>query len=141
MKNQNRLLIGSALVELGGGLLIILFPSFMLQLLFGVPSNSLADMVGQVAGIALVALGIACWIARDDAGGPARLGTVRAITVYNGSVGLLLIVFGLTGRAFGIVLWLFAILHVVEAVLFAFTLARPERKSQDGSGDAVTGTR
>jgi len=125
MKTQNRLLTSSAIIEIGAGLLIILFPSYMLSLVFGLPSNSLAVMLGQITGVALVALGMACWSARGDPGGPARLGAVRSITLYNGGAGLFLIVFALSGRAFGIVLWLFALIHLVHALLFAFTLARP----------------
>jgi hypothetical protein len=126
MKTQDRLLTSSALIELGAGLLLLLFPSYMLALVFGLQSNSLAVMVAQVAGVALLALGIACWSARNDAGGPARLGSLRAITVYNGSAGLLLVLFAVTGRASGIVIWLFAVVHLVHAVLFAFTLVGPD---------------
>lgn len=70
----------------------------------------------RVAGVALIALAIACWPARHDQGTPTATGLVRGMTVYN--VGVIVVLAsaalgtGLTGHG----LWPAVAVHAVMAI-------------------------
>ena len=40
-------------------------------------------MIGRVGGAGLLAIGVACWFARDDSGSRAQHGLLWAMLVYN----------------------------------------------------------
>ena len=64
---MSRLLKLTAILEVVTGLGLIALPSVVVRLLLGSPlDTSAAVMLARVAGAALLALGVACWIARDD---------------------------------------------------------------------------
>ena len=88
---QGRLLTISGVLECLTGLAFLLSPGGTIAFLLGAEPGSVGLMIGRVAGVALLSLGIACWGARKDAGGAARMGTLRAITLYNAGAGLLLV--------------------------------------------------
>jgi hypothetical protein len=112
----------AAVLEGFAGLAFILAPGPTAGLLVGVEPDSVALMIGRVAGVALFSLGIACWGASTDVGGAARTGTQNAITLYNAGAGLLLVAFAATGEAGGLVVWIGGILHLALAA--AFVVAR-----------------
>jgi hypothetical protein len=57
-------------LEAATGLALLVAPSTLVTLLLGAPLDTPAAMtVGRVAGVALIALGVACWLARDDGAG------------------------------------------------------------------------
>ena len=61
-----------ALAEAGVALLLMLWPAAVAKLLFAAALNGpTALLIGRVAGVALLSLVIACWIARNAAAGPA----------------------------------------------------------------------
>lgn len=119
MTMQGRLLTVAGVVECLAGLAFFLSPGLTTALLLGAEPNAVGLVIGRVAGAALVSLGIACWCARADAGGAARMGTLRAITLYNAGAGLMLVVFAATGEAGGAVVWTVGVLHLSFAVAFA----------------------
>ena len=118
MKNSlNSFLIVTALIELGAGLALLATPSLAASVLVGVPLESPVSLVvARMAGAALLSLGIACWLARDDAGGRTVRGLVMAMLVYNlGAAAVLLharLGFGLNGVG----LWPVVLLHVALTV-------------------------
>mgnify|MGYP001093617638 CR=1 FL=1 len=64
MKN---LLVLTAVIEAGAGLVFFLLPSIAATLLFGSPLDApVAFMVTRLTGAALLTLGVACWLARID---------------------------------------------------------------------------
>jgi hypothetical protein len=73
---MNCLFTLTAVIEAPTGLALIAMPSPVGRLLLG------AEFFG-VAGIALFALGIACWLARDDTQSRAARGLVAAMLLYN----------------------------------------------------------
>jgi hypothetical protein len=85
---RKRTLAFAALAEFGVGLLLLLDPSLVAQLLLGSPTTGLASVLGRCFGTALVALGIACWPQASalPPGGSPRW----AMAVYNVLVALYL---------------------------------------------------
>ena len=122
MTLQRSLLAIAAVLECLAGAALVLLPGMTIGLLLGVESHNDGLMIARIAGVALFALGIACWWARTDAGGAALAGTLNAITIYNGGGGLLLLVSATTGRTGGVVTLLAGALHLGLAA--AFVIAR-----------------
>lgn len=104
-----KVLVLAALAEAMTGLALLLGPSFVGRLLFGEDLTGVGILAGRVTGIALIALGVACWP------GPPMAGML----IYSAAVALYLAYVGFTGGLTGIVLWPAAILHLVLAVLLA----------------------
>jgi hypothetical protein len=71
---MSNLLKLTAVIEAATGLGLVALPSVVVRPLLGSPlDSSAATMLGRVAGVALLALAVACWLARDDTrsrGGP-----------------------------------------------------------------------
>jgi hypothetical protein len=118
---MNRVLIFAAVAEAGTGLALLVVPSLVGQLLLGEELTGIALPVARVAGIALIALGIACWP------GPPRVGMLA----YSASVMLYLGYLGFVGGLTGILLWPAVVLHLILTALLARGLARTNRT--DGS--------
>ena len=111
-QTRRRLLAVAGVAELLGGLSFALFPSVTLPRLFGLKPDQTALMVGRVTGVALAAIGVACWGARRDPGSAAQGATLAAIVVYNLGAGFLLTLFDATGRAKGVLIWIAAMVHL-----------------------------
>ena len=89
--SPNTLYIVTAAVELGAGVALMSCPSATATLLMGVPLGAPATVtVARVAGVALLALGVACWLARGDTQSRAAEGLLAAMTLYNLGVALIL---------------------------------------------------
>ncbi len=106
----------TALIELGAGAVLLGFPSAVVKLLLGSPLDSApAVALGRVAGAALLALGVACWLARSDAQSRAARGLVAAMTVYNLAAVAVFLFAGLGAKLVGVALWPAVILHAAMA--------------------------
>ena len=69
--------IVTAVIEVGAGLALLGFPSAVAMLLLGTPLETPAALtVARVAGAGLLALGVACWLARGDMQSRAARGLV-----------------------------------------------------------------
>jgi hypothetical protein len=122
---MKRLLMISAIVEAPTGLGLITVPAVVVRLLLGSPLDTPAAVtLGRVAGAALLALGIACWLARDDTHSRAARGLVATMLLYNLAVAALLADAGISLRLQGLALWPAVILHAVMAVWCAASLLR-----------------
>jgi len=88
------------------------------DLLLGTPLEVPAALtMARVGGIALLTLGVACWLARDDTQSSAAKGLVSAMVVYNLGVATILAAAGVRSLAVGFVLWPVAVvLHMAMAV-------------------------
>jgi hypothetical protein len=102
-------LIFAAVGEAGTGLALLIVPSLVGRLLLGEELTGIAIPVARVAGIALIALGVACWP------GPPRVGMV----IYSAAVALYLAYLGFAGDLAGILLWPAVILHVILTALIS----------------------
>jgi hypothetical protein len=100
-------LIFAAVSEAATGLALLIVPSLVGQLLLGEELTGIAIPVARVAGIALIALGIASWP------GPPLVGMLAYSTV----VTLYLAYLGFAGGFTGIFLWPAVALHLVLSIL------------------------
>ena len=109
---MKRLLKLTAIIEAATGLALIAVPSVVVRLLLGSPlDTSAAVMLGRVAGAALLALGVACWLARDDTQSRATRGLVVAMLMYNIPATAVLAFAGIGLGLHGVALWPAVVLH------------------------------
>ncbi len=102
-------LVVAAVGEATTGLALLLVPSLVGQWLLGTELTGVAETVARVAGIALIALGVACWP------GTPLLGML----VYSAAVTLYLAYLGFSGGSSGILLWPAVALHLILTGLLA----------------------
>ena len=104
--------IVTAVIEVGAGLALLGFPSAAAMLLLGTPLDTPAALtVARVAGAGLLALGVACWLARGDTQSPAARGLVGAMLLYNVAAVAVLAFAGIGFGLHGALLWPAVILH------------------------------
>lgn len=117
MMQPKLLLSFTALLETGTGLLLLLSPHVPLGLLLGLPGTGPDTLVvARVAGAALLAIGVASWLARSDNRTPAQLGLLVGILIYNLSAAAILAFAGLGLRMSGVALWPAVVLHAALGV-------------------------
>ena len=111
------LLVTTAIIELGAGLVLAISPSLAASILLGSPLDTpVGTTVGWVTGAALITLGVACWLARRDDLSQAARGLVTAMLVYNIAVIEVLASAAIGSGLYGIALWPGVALHCVMAV-------------------------
>ena len=112
---MRKVLILAALAEAMTGLALLSVPSLAGWLLFGEELTGTGILAGRVTGIALIALGVACWP------GPP----VAGMLIYSAAVTLYLAYVGFVVDSAGNLLWPAVVLHLVLTA----TLARAATKS------------
>ena len=112
MFSRRNLFVATAILEIGSGLVTLLWPGAAIRLLFGIAdATPPALAVGRLYGVALLAIGIACWCARNAQGGPAVRAVLCGMLTYNvGACCVLPFVAVLAGLV-GVLLWPAAVLH------------------------------
>ncbi len=121
---RNILAVASVL-ELLTGVALIAVPDLVIRLLLGEGEAGLGPALGRFLGIALLALGLACW--------PNRLGEsvrppgFRAMLAYNGLIAIYLAFLGAAEHIGGPLLWPAVAFHAVVALLL---LLWPSRSAQ-----------
>jgi hypothetical protein len=111
------LLSVAAAIEAATGLALIIYPQAVASLLLGADLGTAGIAVGRVAGIALLSLGLACWMSRKAANESAVL---VAILTYNLLVTMYLASLGFGGESVGILLWPAIVIHAVLTLLFGY---------------------
>ena len=104
---MKKVLALAAVAEAGLGLVLLVYPPIVVRLLLGADIAGAGIVVSRVAGIALIALGVACWP------GPPRVGMLT----YSAAVTLYLAYVGFVGGLSGILLWPAVVLHVILTAL------------------------
>ena len=122
---MSRLLKFTAIIEVATGLGLMAVPSVVVRLLLGSPlDTSAAGILGRVAGAALLALGVACWLARDDTKSRTARGLVVAMLMYNIVATAVLAFAGIRLGLHGVALWPAVVLHAAMAVWCGACLRR-----------------
>ncbi len=124
---MKRVLIFAAVGEAGTGLALLIVPSLVGRLLLGEELTGIAIPVAGVAGIALIALGVACWP------GPPRVGMLT----YSAAVTLYLAYVGFAGGLTGILLWPAVVLHVILTALLARAMFARGIRSFSGTSASI----
>jgi len=119
---RNVLLI-SLVAEGATGVIVILAPGLVAQLLFGAEVAGAGVAYGRLLGMTLLALVIACWPRTDAVPRPA----LHAVLAYNLLAGLYLAWLGVAHRSMGILLWPAVAEHALVALLLLIRMrdARP----------------
>ena len=112
---MNKLLAVAAAIEAITGLVLLIDPSFVASLLLGNVVSGTGVAVGRVAGIALIALGLACW-PKSSAGNVAVAGC-RAMVMYNLLTSIYLSYIGIRGQWVGVLLWPAVTIHGLLTLL------------------------
>lgn len=121
---MRRVLVFAAVSEAATGVALLIVPSLVGQLLLGAELTGVAVTVARLAGIALIALGFACWP------GPPLVGML----IYSASVTLYLAYVGVAGGVTGILLWPAVVLHVILTAL----LIRASTRTSEWRACAIT---
>jgi len=103
---------GAAWLEIIVGALFLTVPDLLCLLLFGAKPEAVGMPLGRFAGIALLALGIACLPSRDAA---SPRNAVRGLFAFNGGVAVLFAWVGVASALRGFLLWPAVILHTIIA--------------------------
>jgi len=124
---MNRLLTLTAVIEAATGVALMTVPSVVVRLLLGGEISGASIPLGRVAGIALLALGVACWPGHQR--GVSGAAAFRAMLIYNVLVALYLAYVGTVGHLGGFLLWPAVALHSGVTLVLVWTW-RDERRTR-----------
>ena len=99
-------------------------PAIVVRLLLGAKISGATIPLGRVAGVALLTLGVASWLASYDEQSCAARGLVSAMVLYNLGAVVILGAAGMGSQPVGIALWPAVILHAAMAVWCVASLRR-----------------
>ena len=106
------LLITTAIIEIPTGTALLTVPALVASILLGAALDTPPGLaLARVAGVALVALAVACWLARNDAQSRAARGVIAAMLLYNAGAVAVLAYAGLGLGLSAIGLWPAVLLH------------------------------
>ena len=112
-----KLLIVTALVETPIGLMLLLSPAVVVTFLLGASLDAPAALVvARMAGAAVLSLGGACWVARDDGPSRSQRALVTALLLYNCAASAVLAHAAVGVRLVGVLMWPAVALHAIMAV-------------------------
>ncbi len=121
------LLTLTAVAEAVTGLVLLAYPPIVVRLLFGADISGVGVVISRIAGAALLAIGVACWLARNDPGRPAQLGLLTGVLIYDTAAAVLLAYAGLFLDMAGIALWPVVVFHAALAFWCAKGIARARK--------------
>jgi hypothetical protein len=124
--NRKLFLLVTAFLETATGLCLLFLPAVLFAVLLGLKeATDDTTFFGRIAGAALLAIGIASWMARSDTLTPAQLGLLTGILIYDAAASMLLAFAGAVLKMIGVLLWPAVALHAVLAV-WCFICLRPD---------------
>ena len=108
---MNTVLMLAALAEAGTGVILLIYPSIVVRLLFGAEITGAGTYMSRLAGIALIGLGAACWPTTDNRR------AFQGMVTYSMLAMLFLIYIGVRGESVGLLLWPGVIVHAILIAL------------------------
>jgi hypothetical protein len=121
------LLSVAAVIEAATGIALLISPQTAANLLLGADLAVAGIAVGRVAGIALLSLGLGCWLSRRDLN---KTATLSAMLTYNLLVTAYLVYLGLAGALVGILLWPAIAIHAALTLLFVYVWFNDQQPKQ-----------
>ena len=107
----------TAIIESTTGIALLVVPALVASILLGGGLESPAGLtMARVAGAALIALGVACWLVRNDAQSQAARGVILAMLFCNAGAVAVLTYAGLSLKLSGLGLWPVVLLHAALMV-------------------------
>jgi hypothetical protein len=125
---MKRALTFAAVGEASTGLALLIVPGLVGRLLLGEELTGIAIPVARVAGIALIALGVACWPGSDADSSPSQ--AFRAMLFYSLLTTLYLAYLGISGERVGRLLWPAVAIHAILTTLLVRAWLKEHRASQ-----------
>ncbi|MCI0388188.1 MAG: hypothetical protein MOB07_05395 [Acidobacteria bacterium] len=119
---MNRVLAVTAAGEAVTGIALLVSPPIVVHLLFGAEIAGAGIVMSRIAGIALIALGIACWPGADTTRSSSQ--AYGGMLTYSALTTLCLAYVGLAGESTGKLLWPAAVVHVILTVVLALAWSK-----------------
>lgn len=118
---MKKMLVLAAAGEAAFGLVLLAYPPIVVRLLFAAEIAGTGIVMSRVAGIALIALGVACWPGSATDTSPSR--ALQAMLCYSLLATLYLAYLGIGGEQVGSLLWPATVTHAILTFLLsrAFT--------------------
>ena len=117
---KNWVLAVAAVAEALTGVVLLVYPPIVVNLLFGADVSGIGDVTSRFAGLALIALGVAC--------GPFESASraLYGMLTYGLLATLGLLYLALGGKWNGPLLWPAVVLHAVLTLLLARACFKPQ---------------
>lgn len=122
MKN---VLTMTAVIEVSAGLLLMTLPSLSATLLFGSSLDTPAGLTAvriRIAGAALLAIGVTCWLMRNHGQSHAARGLVGTLALYNAAILTICVYAGIGLGVSSNGLWPSALIHAAMTVWCVISL-------------------
>jgi len=116
------LLLVKFVVEVLAGLTFLIFPSTLFFILLGVPLDASGAYAFRMFGGAIFAIGVACWLAREDSASTAARGLIAATAFYDFVFVAILLAARFVGGLSALALWPTVVFHLGLAFSSLFCL-------------------
>jgi hypothetical protein len=126
---MKKILALAAISEAAFGLVLLVYPPIVVRLLFNAEIAGAGIVISRVAGITLIALGVACWPSRDA--GSDLFRPLSGLRSYSPLVTLDLIYLGISREWVGILLWPAVAGHVALALPLARAWFKDQHKDTE----------
>jgi hypothetical protein len=108
---MKKVLILSAVSEAALGLVLLVYPPIVVRLFLDAEIAGTGIVMGRLAGIALIALGVACWP------GSATAQALWGMLTYSALATLYMAYLGIGGEWVGVLLWPATVIHAILTTL------------------------
>lgn len=123
-------LLVTAFVETATGFGLLILPAVLFASLLGLEQTTVDTIfIGRIAGAALLAIGVASWMARSDTLTTAQLGLLTGILIYNAAASALFAFAGAILKMSGVLLWPAVVLHAILTVWCFSCLRAVDRRA------------
>lgn len=126
---MQKVLALAAAGEAALGLVLAVYPPVVVGLLLDAEIAGAGIAVCRVAGIALIALGVACWPGSDAGSSPS--GALRAMLCYSLLATLYLAYLGIGGEWVGSLLWPAVVVHAILTCLLTRAWLKGQRNHEE----------